>query len=85
MTDRHTALGDAAITLAIYQKMLPTLAASLKREAVPGHDIAAAISSQYRAALREAARLAEAIMAAAGMGPPPADYAVLMLGSAARG
>ena len=24
-------------------------------------------------------------MAAAGMGPPPADYAVLMLGSAARG
>lgn len=66
-------------------KMLPTLAASLTREAVPGHDIAAVISSQYRAALREAARLAEAMMAAAGMGPPPADYAVLMLGSAARG
>ena len=66
-------------------KMLPTLAASLTREAVPGHDIAAVISSQYSAALREAARLAEAVMAASGAGPPPADYALLMLGSAARG
>ena len=46
-------------------KMLPTLAASLTREAVAGHDIAAVISSQYRASLREAARLAEAMMAAA--------------------
>ena len=66
-------------------KMLPTLAASLTREAVAGHDIAAVISSQYRASLREAARLAEAMMADAGKGPPPADYALLMLGSAARG
>jgi len=43
------------------------------------------ISSQYRAALREAARLAELRMQADGAGPPPAEYALLMLGSAARG
>lgn len=75
----------SAEELATGLRMLPTLAASLSREAVAGHDIAAVISSQYRAALREAARLAELRMQADGAGLPPAEYALLMLGSAARG
>ena len=64
--------------------MLPTLAASLTREAVAGHDIAAVISSQYRArfARRHACRGDDGGWR---KGPPPADYALLMLGSAARG
>ena len=79
------ASASSAEELATGLRMLPTLAASLSREAVAGHDIAAVISSQYRAALREAARLAEARMVQDGAGPPPAEYALLMLGSAARG
>jgi len=79
------ASADSADDLAAGLRMLPTLAASLSREAVAGHDIAAVISSQYRAALRAAARLAEDMMRAAGKGPAPVDYALLMLGSAARG
>ena len=82
--DRIASAGSAE-ELATGLRMLPTLAASLSREAVAGHDIAAVISSQYRAALREAARLAEARMVQDGAGPPPAEYALLMLGSAARG
>ena len=66
-------------------RMLPTLAASLTGEGVSAQDIAAVISSQYRAALREAVRLAEAMMRERGRGAPPVEYAMLMLGSAARG
>ena len=79
------ATADGADDLAAGLRMLPTLAASLTREGVSGHDIAAVISGQYRAALREAVRLAEAMMQAAGRGEPPVDYAMLVLGSAARG
>lgn len=82
--DRIASAGSAE-ELAAGLRMLPTLAASLRREAVAGHDIAAVISSQYRAALREAARLAEGRMQEDGAGQPPAEYALLMLGSAARG
>ena len=65
--------------------MLPTLAASLSGENVPGQDIAVVISGQYRAALSEATRLAEAKMSEAGRGAAPVEFAMLMLGSAARG
>ncbi|MGC6485614.1 MAG: DUF294 nucleotidyltransferase-like domain-containing protein [Candidatus Puniceispirillales bacterium] len=64
---------------------LPMLAVSLLDDGVDGHDIAAVISSQYRAALARAAALAETHMAASGRGTPPRDYTVLILGSAGRG
>ena len=79
------ATAEGADDLAAGLRMLPTLAASLTREGVAGHDIAAVISGQYRAALREAVRLAEAMMREEGRGDPPVEYAMLMLGSAARG
>jgi len=79
------ATAEGTDDLAAGLRMLPTLAASLTRENVPGQDIAAVISSQYRAALRESVRLAEQMMHKAGRGHPPVEYAVLVLGSAARG
>ena len=81
----HLATAEGADDLAAGLRMLPTLAASLTREGVAGQDIAAVISGQYRAALREAVRLAEAMMREEGRGDPPVEYAVLVLGSAARG
>ncbi|MEC7093607.1 MAG: DUF294 nucleotidyltransferase-like domain-containing protein [Pseudomonadota bacterium] len=71
--------------LAAGLRMLPTLAASLSGENVPGQDIAAVISGQYRAALSEATRLAEGKMIEADRGAAPVEFAMLMLGSAARG
>jgi DNA polymerase-3 subunit epsilon/CBS domain-containing protein len=79
------ATAEGSDDLAAGLRMLPTLAASLTREGVPGLDIAAVISGQYGAALREAVRLAEVMMRDAGRGRPPVEYAMLMLGSAARG
>lgn len=66
-------------------RLLPSLSASLLEEGVSGRGIAAVISAQYREALRQAAQIAEGMMIAEGEGGPPVDYAVLMLGSAARG
>ena len=79
------ATAETAGELAAGLRMLPTLAASLSGENVPGQDIAAVISGQYRAALSEATRLAEAKMSEAGRGAAPVEFAMLMLGSAARG
>ncbi|XDZ65681.1 DUF294 nucleotidyltransferase-like domain-containing protein [Alphaproteobacteria bacterium LSUCC0684] len=74
-----TARDSAEIAAAL--KALPMLASSLLSDGVEGHLIAAVISSQYRAALAQAAQLAEARMET----PPPRPYAVLVLGSAGRG
>jgi len=65
-------------------KSLPMLASSLVNDAVPGQHVAAVISSQYRAALARATALGEQHMQHDGAGPPPADYAMLILGSAGR-
>jgi len=65
-------------------KTLPMLAASLINDAVPGQHVAAVISSQYRGALAQATALAEKQMQADGAGTPPADYTMLVLGSAGR-
>ena len=64
-------------------KGLPLLSKSLMDEGIKAYAIAAVISSQYRAALARSADLAEQIMCADGK-PPPAEYAVLILGSAGR-
>lgn len=64
-------------------KGLPLLSKSLMDEGLKAYAIAAVISSQYRAALARSAVLAEQIMCADGSSPP-ADYALLILGSAGR-
>ena len=79
------ATAETAADLTAGLRMLPTLAASLSDENVPGQEVAAVISGQYRAALSEATRLAEARMVEAGHGAAPAEFTMLMLGSAARG
>ncbi len=64
---------------------LPLLARDLTAEDVDPRTIAAIISSEIRALTRRAAQLAEQRMLETGKGPPPARYAVLVLGSAGRG
>ncbi|MDC1115870.1 DUF294 nucleotidyltransferase-like domain-containing protein [Alphaproteobacteria bacterium] len=64
-------------------KGLPLLSQSLLDEGLKAYAIASVISSQYRAALARSAALAEQIMCADEL-PPPAEYAVLILGSAGR-
>jgi CBS domain-containing protein len=64
---------------------LPLLARDLTAEDVDPRTIAAIISSEIRALTRRATQLAEQRMLETGKGPPPARYAVLVLGSAGRG
>ena len=49
----HLTTAEAVDDLAAGLRVLPTLAASLMCEGVPGPDIAAVLSGQYRAALHE--------------------------------
>jgi DNA polymerase-3 subunit epsilon/CBS domain-containing protein len=64
---------------------LPAVAAALLDEDVAAIDIAAIVSREIAAMTARAAVIGEARMAEAGEGPPPADYAVLVLGSVGRG
>ncbi len=64
---------------------LPLMARSLLVEDVAPRDVAAVISAELCALTRRAAELAEVRMVEAGQGPPPARYALLVLGSAGRG
>lgn len=64
---------------------LPSVAATLVAEKVEARTVAEIISEELRAMTRRAAMLAEEEMRAAGLGDPPAPYAVLVLGSAGRG
>ena len=79
-------IADAADGAALKDALmaLPSLASSLSDEMVPGQDVAAVISGQYRAALARAAALAEDRMRQDGAGGAPVDYALLVLGSAGR-
>jgi signal-transduction protein with cAMP-binding, CBS, and nucleotidyltransferase domain len=79
-------IADAADGAALKEALmaLPLLASSLSDEMVPGQDVAAVISGQYRAALARAAALAEDRMRQDGAGGAPVDYALLVLGSAGR-
>lgn len=66
-------------------RQLPAMAAALHREGLAGQLISAVISSDLRAMLARACTLGLAAMEAAGEGPPPTGFALLMLGSAGRG
>ncbi|HVJ41043.1 MAG TPA: DUF294 nucleotidyltransferase-like domain-containing protein [Dongiaceae bacterium] len=63
---------------------LPKLAAALRREALQPDQIAGVISTVIREATKRAAELALAEMEAAGRGPAPARWTLLILGSAGR-
>lgn len=71
--------------LGIAWAKLPAVARSLVAENVDPRTVSAVISSEIRAITRRAAELAETELAAAGQGPPPCAFAVLVLGSAGRG
>lgn len=64
---------------------LPELARSLRAETVAAHQIAAVISGVIRDMTARAGQLAAAAMTAAGKGEAPADWCLLVLGSAGRG
>ena len=85
------ALGDGmavapdAAALGRQKAALPGLAADLLSDQTDALDIAAVISEEMRLMTARAAELAEAAVAADGLGGPPAPYCVLVLGSAGRG
>lgn len=64
---------------------LTQVAGALVREDVAARQVAAVVSRELRALTRRAAELAERELAAAGQGPAPVPYAVLVLGSGGRG
>ena len=71
--------------LAKVQAALPSLAASLLADGLDAREAASVISAEGRAMTARAAEIAESEMIAAGHGPAPADYALLVLGSGGRG
>lgn len=72
--------GEDPADLAKAWACLPLVAGGLVADGVPARDVAAVISSELGALTARAAELAEA-----ELGPPPAPYALLVLGSAGRG
>lgn len=78
-----TATGGA--DLARVQAALPGLAAGLLADGLEARAVAAIIAAEARAMAARAAELAEAELLEEGVGPPPADYALLVLGSGGRG
>ena len=65
--------------------MLPDVAASLLNEGVKALDVAAVISHELRALTKRACEFAEAELIRQGMGPAPAEFGVMVLGSGGRG
>ncbi len=76
---------DSAEQVATALGELPGLAATLLAEGCTGHEVAAVISGVFRDATARAARHAETAMADRGLGPAPAAFAYLILGSGGRG
>ncbi len=64
---------------------LPSLAAGLLSDGLDARAVAAVVAAERRAMAARAAEIAEAELLVAGAGGPPADYALLVLGSAGRG
>ncbi len=71
--------------LARVQAALPELASGLLADGLEARAVAAIIAAEGRAMTARAAEIAQAEMLADGSGPPPVDYALLVLGSGGRG
>ncbi len=85
MIGDDVAQARSAADLARSRQALPGLAADLRKEEVSAVTIAGVISGVVRDMTRRAAELTEEQMSIDGWGPPPAPYALLVLGSAGRG
>lgn len=72
-------------TLAAAWARLPAVAAALIEEEIAAIDVAAIVSREIAAITGRAAVIGETRLAEAGEGPPPCQYAVLVLGSGGRG
>jgi signal-transduction protein with cAMP-binding, CBS, and nucleotidyltransferase domain/DNA polymerase III epsilon subunit-like protein len=71
--------------LARVQAALPGLASGLLADGLEARAVAAIIAAEGRAMTARAAEIAQGELLADGFGPPPADYALLVLGSGGRG
>ncbi|MEZ5667136.1 MAG: DUF294 nucleotidyltransferase-like domain-containing protein [Alphaproteobacteria bacterium] len=84
-------IGDAIGAAETPQEMaeslaqLPALARAMLADGCGGHEIAAVVAGVFRDATARAVALAEARLSDSHLGPPPAAYAFLVLGSAGRG
>jgi len=84
LTDAIEVAGSAEALAAAWAQ-LPSVARSLVAEDIEAPVIAEIVSEELRAVTRRAALLAEAALAADGLGEAPCPYAVLVLGSGGRG
>ncbi len=85
MIGDDVAQAQSAADLARSRQALPQLAAELRQEDVSAATVAGTISGVVRDMTQRGAELTETALAADGWGPPPAAYALLVLGSAGRG
>jgi DNA polymerase-3 subunit epsilon/CBS domain-containing protein len=79
------AAAETSATLARVQAELPGVAGALMADGLDARQVAEIISAEGRAMTARAAELAERIMLADGLGPAPAPYCLLVLGSGGRG
>ncbi|HVJ35460.1 MAG TPA: DUF294 nucleotidyltransferase-like domain-containing protein [Terriglobia bacterium] len=84
MVQGDIAAAHSADDLHAILSRLPMLAATLRRDALPPDQVAGVISTVIRETTKRAAELALTEMEAAGRGPAPARWALLILGSAGR-
>lgn len=76
--------GDAAALRAAYAKLAP-LATALRREDVPATQVSAVVAGIVCDLTARSGEIALAGMHDAGLGDPPCDWCLLVLGSAGRG
>ena len=84
LDDRLEGAASAA-DMATAWATLPSVADGLMAEKIDARVISEIVSEELCAVTRRAAILAEAAMAAEGLGGPPCPYALLVLGSGGRG
>ncbi len=76
---------DSAEAMAEVWGNMALVASGLSREGVDARDIAAVVSRELCALTRQACKIAENQMVDQGVGEPPCNYAMLVLGSGGRG
>jgi signal-transduction protein with cAMP-binding, CBS, and nucleotidyltransferase domain len=85
MVQGDIAAAQSVADLKAAQARLPQLAATLRQEGLQAEQVAGVISTTICETTKRAAELALAEMEAAGHGPAPARWSLLILGSAGRG